>query len=545
MFQNIVDTLQAYGLVQLLAALLVLVVGWLFAMIVARFVRAALQRMRIDDRLALWVQGDDTPARTADAPRVERIISTVVFWLVMLFVLIWVFNLLNLGGVAAPFTVFLNEIAAFLPRLLSVAFLILLAWVIATVLRIVVRAALNAARFDERIREEANVPTTSAAAAGVEVDTTGDVDVYARPRPGLTDTIANTVYWLVFLFFLPAILDALSLPGLLEPVQGLVNEILRFLPDIALAALILLAGWFVARIVQRIVTNILYATGIDNLTEEAGLSTSRRRISDLLGFVAYVLVLIVVATIALDTLNLGAITEPISNMLNQILAAIPKIFAAVLLLIMAYVVGRLVGGLVTNILAGIGFDDILTRLGLGPALYSGTSAAAATPRRTPSEIAGYLVLVGIMLFAIIEAMEMVGFESIALLVTQFTVFAGQVLLGLLIFAVGLYVANLIAQVIWSSAGKNAGLLALAARISILILAGAMALRQMGLAPEIIQTAFTALIGALAVAVALAFGLGGRDTAARLVKEWADEIEAGSGTNVNPYPESGTPPPGGD
>src|SRR5205085_5631564 len=106
--------------------------------------------------------------------------------------------------------------------------------------------------------------------------------------------------------------------------------------------------------------------------------------------------------------------------------------------------------------------------------------------------------------------------------------------------VGLYIANLVANAIWASAGKNAGLLALAARISILVLAGAMALRQMGLAPEIIQTAFTLLLGAVAVAVALAFGLGSRDVAARIVADWHDKLEKGKGTNVNPYTGETTP-----
>jgi hypothetical protein len=68
-------------------------------------------------------------------------------------------------------------------------------------------------------------------------------------------------------------------------------------------------------------------------------------------------------------------------------------------------------------------------------------------------------------------------------------------------------------------------LALAGRIAILVLSGAMALRQMGLANEIVNLAFGLLLGAIAVAVALAFGLGGRDIAARQLERWQKSLES--------------------
>jgi hypothetical protein len=138
---------------------------------------------------------------------------------------------------------------------------------------------------------------------------------------------------------------------------------------------------------------------------------------------------------------------------------------------------------------------------------------------------GYLVLVAIMLFASVEALRLLGFESVADLVTQFTAFASQVILGLIIFAIGLYLANLAARTVQASGAAQAGLLAMAARVSVLVLAGAMGLRQMGLANEIINVAFGLLLGAIAVAVALAFGLGGRELAARELEEWLRSVKS--------------------
>jgi hypothetical protein len=149
----------------------------------------------------------------------------------------------------------------------------------------------------------------------------------------------------------------------------------------------------------------------------------------------------------------------------------------------------------------------------------------AAGERTPAEIAGYLILVGILLFAAIEAVRELGFNLLADLIARFTVFAGQVVLGLIIFGIGLFLANIASSTVRASGAAQAGLLALAARISIIVLAGAMALRQMGLADDIINMAFGLLLGAIAVSVALAFGLGAREIAARELGEWVQSIKS--------------------
>jgi hypothetical protein len=258
---------------------------------------------------------------------------------------------------------------------------------------------------------------------------------------------------------------------------------------------------------------------VDRLSEQVGVAAAlgEQKLSGLIGLLLYILILIPVLIAALDALQLEAITQPASDMLNTILGAFPAIFGAFLVLAIAYVVGRVVAGLITNLLTGIGFNAVLARLGLGKEPEEG--------QRTPSEIVGYLVLVAIMFFAAIEALRLLNFELLAEGLAQFTGFAGQVILGLVIFAIGLYLANLAAKTIEASGVVQADLLALAARIAILILVSAMALREMGLANEIVNLAFGLLLGAIAVAVALAFGLGGRDIAARELEGWLESIKS--------------------
>jgi hypothetical protein len=375
--------------------------------------------------------------------------------------------------------------------------------------------------------------------------------VQPRDRISIAQTIGNVAYWLVFLLFLPAILDALNLQGLLAPVQSLVNEILAFLPNLLGAALILVIGWLLARIVRQIVTNLLAGVGVDRFAQQTGVSNALGELSlaNLIGTIVYILILIPVAIAALNALNIPAISEPASEMLTNLLNALPAIFGAFLLLGIAYFIARLVGTFVAGILANIGFNSLFRWLGLymdprkptpppsvqpeGARIERSAEMAArgAAPgevepaRLTPSEIVGYLVTVAIMLFAIMEAANLLGFEILAVLVSNFIVASGGVLVGLIIFGIGLYFSYLADRVIREAGVSQSNILAPAARVAIIIFSAALALREMGIAESIVNLAFGLLLGAVAVAIALAFGLGGREAAARQLERWRQEIQS--------------------
>ncbi len=478
---------------QLLAALAILVVGWLLARLAAAIVRRVLRRLQLDSRIDRFLGEGET------AFSVEGALATVVFALVMIFVVVAAAQALRLTVITNPLNRLLGDVLAYLPKLVGGLALLGLAWLLATAVRYVLKRLLGSTTLDERfnryVADEGEQPVA------------------------LAQTLGDVAYWLVLLLFLPGVLAALEISGL-QPVQTMVNELLGFLPNLVAAGVILAVGWFVARIVQRIVTGFLAAVGADQLSRRVGLTPvlGEQTLSGLLGLVIYVLILIPVLLAALNALQLGAVTQPVSNMLNSLLGALPGIFGAVLILAIAYVVGRVVSNLVTNVLAGMGFDNILSRLGLRLRLEDGG--------RAPSALVGTLVLLGFMLFAVIEAANVLQFGLVADLVAQFTVFVGRVLLSLIILALGLYLSTLAAGAIRSSGAAQSRLLAVAARIAILLLAGAMALQQVGIANDIINLAFGMLLGAVAVAVALAFGLGGRDLAGRQLATWMASIEDG-------------------
>jgi len=500
------------SLPKLLGALAILVAGWLVALLAAFIVRMALRRTGFDRKLAEWCGGEG-----AEAPKVERSVARGTYYLVLVFVLVAFFDTLGLTQVTQSLNDLLGVVLTYVPRIVGASLLLLVAWVVATVMRFIVRRVATATRLDERLQSQAALDEEKPMA--------------------FSNTIANTVYWLVFLLFLPAVLNALALPGLLGPVQDMVAKVLGFLPNLFAAVVILGVGWLVARIIQRITTNLLAAVGTDGLTERVGLSTvmGKKRLSEVLGLVVYILILLPVLVASLNALQLEAVTGPASEMLNMVLTALPAIFAAAVVLALAYVVGRVVASLCTNLLTGIGFNSLPVKLGLAK------EEAPVAGQRTLSEIAGTLILVAVMLFAFMQALPILNFDLLAGLISEFLVFAGHVLMGLVIFAIGLYLANLAAQLIRSSQVTQANLLALAARISIIVLAVAMALRQMGLANEIITSGFTIVLGAIAVSLALAFGLGGREAAARTLDRFMESKAPGGPSAPPPQPPQAQAP----
>jgi hypothetical protein len=197
---------------------------------------------------------------------------------------------------------------------------------------------------------------------------------------------------------------------------------------------------------------------------------------------------------------------------------LPSIFWAALILVIVYIVAKIVSDLVTALLSGLGFDRVLGMIGVNLEQKEG--------QWTPSQIVGYLVLVGLMLFAVIEAANVIGFTVVAVAVTRFLAFAIQVVVALVILWLGLFLANLAYKVVLNTAGANAKLLASLARVAIVVFVAAMALYQLGIAEDIVNLTFGLTLGAIAVAAALAFGLGARDTAGREVEDWVKQLRSG-------------------
>lgn len=510
--ETAVSTLSAFmpeGIARLIVAVLVLLIGWLVATIIERVVAGILKRANLNNRLANKLEPQTMPTETkaggaapatltpgTKAPPypIERWIGTIVFWLVFLFFIVGALQVLGLTTLAEPINSFLDNVIGWLPALLAAGILALIAHVVASIARRLVTGALNRRNVDQRL---ANSSGSSASIAS---------------------PLGDAVYYLVWLVFLPAILGAVGLQGLLVPVQNMIDQFLRFLPYLAAAAILLIVGWFVARIVQRIVTGFLASAGLDAFAERVGVAKymGGTTVSGLVGLLVFIVILIPVITAALDALNLTSLTAPLTAMINQVIVAIPSYVAAAAILVLTFVLGRWLIGIGVELLAGIGVNSLPRVLGLGNNETIGG--------RTLAQWIGDLALLIVMLLAAVQAAQVIGWTAVTVAVGNFGVQIVQIIFGLIIIAIGVYLGNLAARFVNGTSVANKNLLAWGARLAIIAFAGAMGLTAMGFAESIVIIAFALSFGAIAVAVALAFGLGGRETAAKQVAEWSESLK---------------------
>jgi hypothetical protein len=479
----------------LLSAIVILVIGIVLALIAKGITAGILKRTGLEQQLSKLIS--DPTGSSISPIQVEQWVANIVFWLIIIFTVVAALQPLQLTAVSAPLQNFLTKLTEFLPPLAGALLLAGIAWALATVVKLITVRALGVFGLDARLQQ---LSGSSAPA-----------------QPALGETIGNVLYALVFLLFLPTILDTLGLSTSAQPLLTLLNQGLAVLLNVVGAVLVAVIGWFIAQFVGRLVTSLLSATGLDSLGRSIGLDpvTSSQSLSQIGGTVVYIAILIPVAIAALQILKIEAISVPAIAMLNQILSALPKILTAGVILAIAFFAGKFVGQLVTTLLTSIGFNNIFTLLGLPTA----SEATPASTVRSPSEMVGIIVIGGIVLFGVVTATDVLGLPALTAIVQSLIQVLGQILSGLVVFAVGLYLANLAFNLIASSGSGQAQILGHTARIAIIVFIGAMALRQIGVATDIVNLAFGLLLGAVAVAIAIAFGWGGKDIAAEQMREW--------------------------
>lgn len=342
-----------------------------------------------------------------------------------------------------------------------------------------------------------------------------------EPGKTLGSLIGDIAFWLILLVGILLALQPLGLSQVLEPVRQLTVNAFAFVPNVIAAGLIFVIGLVIAKIAKRVVETALLATNVDawfrrvGITESAGVASaetpavlpSRPSISRSIGIIVFFLIMIPVTTAALDSLGIAAISVPATEMLNAILLAIPNVIGALALIAIGYMVGRLAKSAVEQILPSMGFDRAVAAMGFTP--------ETTTPTRT----AGMIVMIAIMLFSAIKAAELLQSPIIALMLAQVLELGSRILFGTGIILGGVIIARIVSNLVTNSGTE--GWLPAILKWSIISLAVAMGLRFMGLANEIVIIAFASIIGSAAVACALAFGLGGRPTAHKLLEQWTE------------------------
>ena len=474
----------------ILSAVAILFIGWIVALLVAGGIKKVLEKLGTNQKLS---------SATGHRSNIENIVSRIVFWIILIIAVIGALNVLNLTSVSGPFSSMIQQFLLFIPQLLAAAAVGFIGWIIANLVRVGSQKLLSKTQLDEKLSSEAGVSPIS-------------------------ENISEIAYWLILLLFLPIVLSILGLNGLLYPVQNMVNEAVLYLPNIFIAGVIVFVGYILAKIVRGIVEGLVSSLNLQSQAEKLGLFKNSN-LPHLLGSFVFAVVMITALIVAFEALGIEAISQPATAMLHEIMFAIPNIIAAGLILILAYVVSRFVAKLVTEVVAGTGVDRIPEKVDVQR--FLGTTKL--------SDVVGYLIVFFTMLFAVSEAANRLGFEQISTLIAMFIQFGANILLGAVILVIGFWLANIVANVVQRGEYNSSRWLGNLVRVLIMGLVVAMGLRAMGIADSIVNLAFGLTLGAVAVAFALAFGLGGRAPAERVLTDLIDKAKK-EGCQPNPVKE---------
>jgi hypothetical protein len=324
----------------------------------------------------------------------------------------------------------------------------------------------------------------------------------------LTSPIAALLKALLTIFVLMAVLQHFGMTDVLAPLKDMLNEFMGAIPNIIGAGVIAYAGWIIAKIVSQLVGMAL--TKVDGQIAEKTGNTDLKVSSFGSAFI-FGGILLPITVSALGVLNIPAISEPASAMIQNLMTAVPNIIGAAIILLVAYYVAKFVVYMLTGLLDGMGIDSLPQKMGV---------QGMFTQNFTPTKLIGGTIMFFSMMAAATAAVNVLQIDIISTIFAKVLEFGGGILIGGIILVVGNFLSSIAHQKL-KATGNNG--LANIARVAIIGLVLAMGLKAMGLADNIVNMAFGFTLGSVAFAIALAFGLGGRDAAKTITNHWASKI----------------------
>lgn len=204
-------------------------------------------------------------------------------------------------------------------------------------------------------------------------------------------------------------------------------------------------------------------------------------------------------------------SDSVQNAFTELVAFLPNLIGALLILLLGYIVAKVLGGVATRALGSSGFDDAIHREPTGQWIKR------VIPR--PSNLAGAVVFWAIFLGAVSIAVDVLGIEALENLVAAIYSYLPNVIAALLIFVVAVAIAAGVATLSSKLLGDTSlgRIVSTVAPILVFAIATFMVLDQLKIAETIVTITYAALLGSLALGSALAFGLGGRDVAAQMLQ----------------------------
>ncbi|MEL6473528.1 MAG: mechanosensitive ion channel [Pseudomonadota bacterium] len=324
-------------------------------------------------------------------------------------------------------------------------------------------------------------------------------------------SLSSAAFWVIVLVGVVQALTRLELTTVTEPLNNMLNQIFEYLPNILGAVLIFAIFIIVANVLRQTLKAVLVFA--DPLPEQFGLTTGPANVSGITATIASSIIMIVGGIAAFDALGIEAISAPATSMLNEILSMIPNIAVAALILTIFVIIARFVATLVRRTLPGTGVDEAVAELGILKGADSGLSATS---------IISNLSMFFIVLLGLIASLRALELETLTSAMNTVLEMGANIAFGGVIIFAGVFIARLVTGAMASAGSGATDIAANAVKWLIIILSVILGVSRMGLDPTggvfILDAARILLIGG-AAGLAIAFGWGGKDWAAKQLESW--------------------------
>lgn len=394
-----------------------------------------------------------------------------------------------------------NKIYSALPGLLGAALLLVIALFMAFLAKKLTTKGLDKVEFDSKLQKWGMAKNDEESSIFIE-------------------TIGSLVYFVTILLFTPFIFTGLNLSGVADPVIIMLNKFWDFIPNLLVSVMIIIIGSYLCKFIKKLSRNLFEGIDVDRWyrkligQQETAEFVTETRLADVLSSIIYVLIYIPIITVALQILGVSTISDPIVSVLNQIVSVIPNVLAAVVLVIIGNFIAKLVADLIESMLKTSGIDKYSQYLN-----FKGETSILI------SNVSAQIIQAVLMIFFLVEAISVLQLDVLNSIGNSIIAYLPAVVSSVIILAVGIIGGNVLATFLAKVSGSK--LFGEFIRYGVIIFAVFMTLDQLKFAQTIVSTSFTMLLGAFAVAFALAFGLGGRDFAAKQLEkaDWALNNEA--------------------
>src|SRR5919107_4059245 len=215
--------------------------------------------------------------------------------------------------------------------------------------------------------------------------------------------------------------------------------------------------------------------------------------------------------------------ESLRNALDVFLSYIPQLFGAIIILIVGYIVARILQAVVSHLLQAVGFDNWMERGGIKQFLDR------AQTRETPATVLGKLVFWFVFIIVITMAADALGIRQVSQVLAQLIAYIPSIIAAILILVLAALLANFLSGLVRGATGSD--LLASIARYAIIVYAAFAALTELGIAVQLTAPTFLILLGAAALAAAIAFGWGGRNVAKDIIERYYERQDEEAPTDT--------------